>query len=69
MRSDHPLTALRDITTNSDISGFPHTPADLANMTGVEITAILRALDLPVGGTLAGKKRRLKFYMGIPNVP
>ena len=68
-RADHPLTALRDYTTNAEIPGFPATPTQLANMTDARLDPILRALDLPVTDTVSERRQRLKFYIGLGELP
>ncbi|KAF2259468.1 hypothetical protein CC78DRAFT_537079 [Lojkania enalia] len=67
-RSDVPLTALREYTTNADVQDFPATPAQLLNMSGPALDRILTALNLPTNGTTADKKQRLRFYVGLPDV-
>jgi hypothetical protein len=68
-RADTPLTVFHDYTTNTDIQGFPATPAELANMTGVELNPVLRALNLPVNGTIGTKRQQLRFYIGLTDMP
>jgi hypothetical protein len=67
-RNDHRLTVLHDYATNTNIQGFPTTPAQIDHMTSAQLNPILTALDLPTNGTVQAKRRRLKFYIGLKSV-
>jgi hypothetical protein len=54
--------------TNTDIQGFPATPAQLENMTGVELDPVLASLDLPVHGTAITKRQRLSVHIGLTQI-
>jgi hypothetical protein len=54
--------------TNSEVPGFPATPADLATMTIAEIDPVLAAFGLSTGGGVGAKRQRLKFYIGLPQI-
>ncbi|KAF1953313.1 hypothetical protein CC80DRAFT_595883 [Byssothecium circinans] len=64
-KSDTPLTALRDYTTNADIPGFPATSAHLSNMSGPALDNVLTALGLPTNGSTEEKEKELRFYIGL----
>jgi hypothetical protein len=67
-KSTAALTVFRDYTTNTDIPGFPATPADLENMRAVTLDPILRSLNLSPLGDIGDRRRRLGHYIGLTNL-
>ncbi|KAF2803018.1 uncharacterized protein BDZ99DRAFT_548422 [Mytilinidion resinicola] len=63
--SDTAITALRDLTTNVNIAGFPATHAHLSDMTDPALDGVLAALGQPTNGTTEDKKQLLRFYIGL----
>ncbi|RWA06129.1 hypothetical protein EKO27_g8973 [Xylaria grammica] len=52
-------------SANEVVNRFPRTTAELNNMTGVALTAVLLQLGLPGKGGVAEKKSRLLFHSGV----
>jgi hypothetical protein len=63
---DYTIILLRSTIANSEVPGFPATPADLATMAIAEIDPVLAAFNLSTAGGVAAKRLRLKFYIGLP---
>ncbi|KAL8370252.1 hypothetical protein RB595_000574 [Gaeumannomyces hyphopodioides] len=64
MSSNQALHPLRNPITNEEIPGFPERLDDIDRMTGQVIAPILVALGLPIGGSTADKRKRLKVATG-----
>ncbi|KAL8294331.1 hypothetical protein RB597_007951 [Gaeumannomyces tritici] len=59
-----PLHQLRAVDTNEEIPNFPQHLEDIAKMTSADLISVLRALDQPVVGQVAEKRKRLEAAIG-----
>lgn len=59
------LEPLRALATNGPIPGFPRTERELRLMGAADVLAVLKALDVSIGGTPGERKGRLRAECGI----
>ncbi|KAI3317105.1 hypothetical protein HD806DRAFT_541610 [Xylariaceae sp. AK1471] len=59
------LTPLRAVTTGEEIESFPRTVAAMDALNGNRVNEILGLLDQPTTGSVAERKRRLKWSTGV----
>ncbi|KAI9704094.1 MAG: hypothetical protein M1836_006955 [Candelina mexicana] len=62
--SNIPLYPLRD-RRNQPVNGFPEDGMALMQLSGVDLTNLLRAYDQPDGGNVATKRKRFRQFIGI----
>jgi hypothetical protein len=66
---DATLMPLRNLTNNALVNDFPPTPASITNLSVAQLNELLSALGESTEGTVTAKHQRLRYAIGLKQVP